>query len=62
MEEAPDIYFVGNQPHFGSRLYRTQTGHTILVVLIPSFASTGEVVLVQPSTLAVKRVQVGSVV
>lgn len=62
IEEAPDVYFIGNQPLFASRLYYGPDGHPILVVLVPNFASTGEMVLVQPSTLAVKVIKVDAVI
>jgi DNA polymerase delta subunit 2 len=62
IEEAPDVYFIGNQDHFDSQLYECADGHSILVVLIPRFCTTGQVILIQPNTLAVKKIQIGTVV
>ncbi|UZJ57503.1 hypothetical protein CBS101457_006823 [Exobasidium rhododendri] len=62
IEEAPDVYFIGNQERFATRLYECSDGHSIRVVLLPNFAASGEVMLVQPSTLAIKKVQIASVI
>lgn len=59
IEAAPDVYFIGNQDRFATRLYRSSDGHQIRVVLVPQFSLTGCVVLVNPKTLACKLVEVG---
>lgn len=67
--QTPDIYVVGNQPAFATKLVDEQ-GDTDVederrgpkkcrIVLLPSFRQTGMLVLVNLRTLAVKRVQFG---
>lgn len=59
IESAPDVYFVGNQDKFSTRLYHGTNGHKIRVILLPKFSTTGSVVLVNTKTLAIKHVNVG---
>jgi len=49
--DTPHIYFAGNQPAYGSTMVR-RGGCATRVVLVPSFAATGTVVLVNLETLA----------
>lgn len=66
LRQTPDIYIVGGQKRFGTRLIterradakeRGISGAKCRVILIPGFASTGILVLVNLRTLAVKRVK-----
>ncbi|KAE8212038.1 hypothetical protein CF319_g9293 [Tilletia indica] len=60
IREAPDIYFVGNQPSFATTTYENLEGHQTRVVLLPRFSQTGDVVLVTLRTLECELVNVGS--
>jgi DNA polymerase delta subunit 2 len=53
--ETPHVYFAGNQPTFASRLVH-RGGTATRVVLVPTFASTGTLVLVELHTLAVHTI------
>jgi len=53
VERAPAVYFVGNQPQFGTRVVEAN-GHRTRLVTLPSFAATGMVVLVDLATLEVE--------
>lgn len=52
---APDLYVVGNQAQYETATLETRTPdgspHTIRVVLVPEFATSHEVVLVNMATL-----------
>ena len=48
----PHVLFAGNQPAYGSTLLRDAGGAVTRLVLVPSFATTGTVVLVNLQTLA----------
>ncbi|KAK0528350.1 DNA polymerase delta small subunit Cdc1 [Tilletia horrida] len=60
IRDAPDVYFVGNQPTFGTMLYESPDGHQTRVVLLPRFSQTGDVVLVNLRTLETELVNVGT--
>ncbi|GJE86843.1 DNA polymerase subunit delta-2 [Phanerochaete sordida] len=56
---APDVYVVGNQPAFKTRLVRAARGEgpaRTRIVLVPPFKTTGTVVLVNLRTLGVRTV------
>lgn len=57
IKESPHVYFVGNQPAFGTALLKHDegSGETRLVAL-PKFAATGEAVLVDLETLDARTV------
>jgi DNA polymerase delta subunit 2 len=59
MNMLPDLYIVGNQPQFATKLVVGDSGHEgrCRVVLVPKFVESGTLVLVNLSTLAVKTVQ-----
>ena len=66
--ESPDIYIVGGQKHFGTKMVTShpdslkQKGKPptrCRIILVPSFARTGTLVLVNLRTLAVKCVNFG---
>lgn len=63
MHETPDIYLIGNQPAFKTKLVVERTtekdgesSKRCRVVLIPKFRQSGVVVLVNLRTLQVKTV------
>ena len=49
--QPPNVLFAGNQPEFATELITTGEGVNIRVILVPDFAKTGSVVLVNLSTL-----------
>ena len=55
LENTPDLYIVGNQPAFGTRMVSDDHARC-RIVLVPSFRKTGTVVLVNLRTLDVKTV------
>jgi len=65
IKETPDIYLVGGQKKFGTKLVtdrredskkKVKPATKCRIILVPSFALTGALVLVNLRTLAVKRV------
>lgn len=61
LRAAPHLYVVGNQAHFASTTHAVRHGdatHTVRVVLVPRFAATHEVVLVNMATLEPRVVAV----
>ena len=68
MVQTPDIYVVGNQPEFATKLVEEagdpraddeadRTPKRCRVVLLPKFRESGTLVLVNMRTLAVQKVQ-----
>lgn len=61
--ETPDVYIIGNQPRFQTRMVTEEPDESgngekrCRVVLVPGFAETGVLVLVNLRTLGVKCVQ-----
>ncbi|OAD04111.1 hypothetical protein MUCCIDRAFT_155525 [Mucor lusitanicus CBS 277.49] len=51
IEKTPHVYFIGNQPQFEDSLLNGPNGQKVRVILVPSFAETGIMVLVNLSTL-----------
>lgn len=58
MKTSPHLYFVGNQPEFGTRVIHGLDGQTVRLVTVPSFAKTKEIVLVDAETLEVTKVKI----
>ena len=58
LEKCPEVYFVGNQPRFETRLIEGSKGQRCRMVAVPKFAETGEVVLVDLKTLACEVVKI----
>ncbi|KAI8336635.1 DNA polymerase alpha/epsilon subunit B-domain-containing protein [Chlamydoabsidia padenii] len=54
LKECPHIYFIGNQPQFETRLVEGPNKQKVRVVLVPSFAHTGDIALINLSTLECK--------
>ncbi|KAI1809071.1 DNA polymerase alpha/epsilon subunit B-domain-containing protein [Poronia punctata] len=55
---CPHLYFVGCQPKFGTKLIHGENGQTVRLIAVPSFSSTGEIVLVDAETLDVSKVTI----
>ncbi|KAK6529103.1 hypothetical protein TWF694_004319 [Orbilia ellipsospora] len=51
IDACPHVYFVGNQPEFGTRLVQGTNDQVIRLITIPKFAETGELVLVDLDSL-----------
>ncbi|KAJ7734948.1 DNA polymerase alpha/epsilon subunit B-domain-containing protein [Mycena maculata] len=65
ISETPDLYVVGGQQQFGTKMvvesdkYTGKTQKRCRIVLVPRFADTGILVLVNMRTMAVKCVKFG---
>jgi DNA polymerase delta subunit 2 len=57
MAQTPHVYFIGNQPRFETTVVEQDDGQRTRVILLPKFIDSGEVILLNPVTLAVKSVQ-----
>jgi DNA polymerase delta subunit 2 len=60
MRACPHLYFVGNQAAFGTRVITGDQGQMVRLVLVPRFAESKEVVLVDSETLDVTRVKIAA--
>ncbi|KAK3899495.1 DNA polymerase alpha/epsilon subunit B-domain-containing protein [Staphylotrichum tortipilum] len=58
MKESPHLYFVGSQDEFGTKVIEGPQGQMVRLVLVPSFATTREIVLVDTETLDVSKVKI----
>ncbi|KAJ3016044.1 UNVERIFIED_CONTAM: DNA polymerase delta subunit 2 [Siphonaria sp. JEL0065] len=56
IETHPDVYFMGNQPEFGTKLVTGSRGEKTRIVLVPSFAETKTIALVNLRTLECRKV------
>ncbi|EKM55715.1 uncharacterized protein PHACADRAFT_173871 [Phanerochaete carnosa HHB-10118-sp] len=58
LTETPDLYIVGNQPEFGTKMVRAteESEGRCRIVLVPQFKHSGTVVLVNLRTLSVRTV------
>ena len=57
LSECPHVYFVGNQPEFGSATIVGDEGQKVTLFTIPKFKETGELVLLNTDDLSVEVVQ-----
>lgn len=58
LQACPHLYFVGNQPEFGTRVIHGPEGQSVRLVAVPSFTETKEIVLVDMETLDVTKVKI----
>ncbi|KAM3465259.1 hypothetical protein NHJ6243_001815 [Beauveria neobassiana] len=58
LKACPHLYFVGNQPEFGTRVIDGPDGQSVRLVAVPSFAASKEIVLVDMETLEVTKVKI----
>lgn len=58
LDETPHLYFAGNQPHGGSRRVKLNDIE-VQVVSVPKFSDSGEIVLVDCTTLETRTVKFG---
>ena len=70
LEETPHIFFAGNQPEYATRLVHGtydigvanlgDDGQKVRIICLPRFSKTGEIVLVNLSTLESELVRFSS--
>ncbi|KAL7004740.1 DNA polymerase delta small subunit Cdc1 [Cystobasidiomycetes sp. EMM_F5] len=62
LTQTPDVYFIGNQPQYESRLVASEADENVRsrVVLVPKFYETGQIVLLNCRSLECKVVEFGS--
>ncbi|KAF5631270.1 DNA polymerase delta subunit 2 [Fusarium sp. NRRL 52700] len=60
MQTCPHLYFVGNQPHFSTKVIHGPEGQSVRLVTVPSFAEKKELVLIDTETLEVERVKISA--
>lgn len=61
LKECPHIYLAGNREKFESRVVEGPAGQQVLLLGVPKYSETGQVVLVDMETLEVEIVEVGVV-
>ena len=54
LKECPHVFFVGNQPKYEKTVIEGPTGQSVLLLAIPVFRDTGEIVLLDTNTLEVE--------
>lgn len=54
---CPHVYFVGNQERFGTSVVEGPEGQKVRCIAVPKFAETGEIVVVDLTTLEVEVVR-----
>ncbi|GME24627.1 DNA polymerase delta subunit 2 [Neofusicoccum parvum] len=59
--DCPHVYFAGNQPAFGTRIIEGPAGQEVVLIALPRFKETGQVVLVDSETREVEVIEVGLV-
>ncbi|KAI9305083.1 DNA polymerase alpha/epsilon subunit B-domain-containing protein, partial [Cunninghamella echinulata] len=58
IKQCPQVYFIGNQPQFETSIVHGADGQKARIILVPSFAETGIIVLLNLSTLECSTVQI----
>jgi DNA polymerase delta subunit 2 len=58
IKTSPHLYFVGNQPEFGTKTIKGPEDRSVRLIAVPSFAKSREIVLVDTETLDVSRVRI----
>ncbi|PSN60656.1 DNA polymeras-like protein subunit delta-2 [Corynespora cassiicola Philippines] len=61
LRNCPHIYFAGNQKEFKKSVIEGPQGQRVLLVSVPKFKETGEIVVVDFETMEVEVVEVGFV-
>ncbi|KZV94084.1 hypothetical protein EXIGLDRAFT_673445 [Exidia glandulosa HHB12029] len=56
LDASPHVYVIGNQPTFATELVQDENGLPIRIVLLPSFAQTGTMVMLDTETLDVRPI------
>ncbi|EHA56641.1 hypothetical protein MCOR27_004386 [Pyricularia oryzae] len=60
MNQCPHLYFVGNQPEFGTKTITGTEGQEVRLITVPTFSASRELVLVDNETLEVTRVKISA--
>ncbi|KAG0016954.1 hypothetical protein BGZ80_008744 [Entomortierella chlamydospora] len=60
MKQTPHIYFIGNQDKFATELVTGRGGHQTRIVMLPAFATTGTIALVNLRTLDCHSVSIST--
>ncbi len=60
MKSCPHLYFVGCQPEFGTKIIQGPDGQMTRLITVPSFAKTGEILLLDTETLDVTKVEISA--
>ncbi|CDS05496.1 hypothetical protein LRAMOSA08024 [Lichtheimia ramosa] len=58
VDQSPHVFFVGNQSKFEHSLIEGADGQKIRVIMVPSFAKTGSIVLLNLSNLDCTEIQI----
>ncbi|PVH96512.1 DNA polymeras-like protein subunit delta-2 [Periconia macrospinosa] len=61
LKVCPHVYFSGNMDKFGKRVIEGPGGQKVLLVAVPKFKETGQIVLVDMESLEVELVEIGVV-
>ncbi|KAI9809848.1 MAG: hypothetical protein M1825_000281 [Sarcosagium campestre] len=57
LTECPHVFFVGNQPRFGTTVIHGPAGQQVRLIAVPKFKETGELVLLDLDTLKIELVR-----
>jgi DNA polymerase delta subunit 2 len=57
IRDCPHVYFVGNQPSFGTAVIAGPLGQEVRLIAVPKFIEEGIVVLLDSETLEVECVK-----
>ncbi|KAK6462528.1 DNA polymerase delta small subunit [Scheffersomyces coipomensis] len=57
-KETPHVYFVGNQPKFGSEWYKYDDDKFVRLISIPKFSETGEIILLDLDNLQTEVIKI----
>jgi DNA polymerase delta subunit 2 len=57
IRDCPHVYFVGNQPSFGTAVIAGPLGQGVRLIAVPKFSEEGIVVLLDSETLEVECVK-----
>ena len=57
LKDCPHVFFVGNQPKFEKAVIEGPTGQSVVLLAIPVYRDTGEVVLLDTNTLETEIVR-----
>lgn len=56
IRESPHVFFVGNQPGFGTTVIEGPAGQQVRLIAVPAFKETGTLVLLDAETLEAETV------
>jgi DNA polymerase delta subunit 2 len=61
VRDCPHIYFAGSQPKFAKKIIQGPADQEVLLLSIPKFKETGQIVVLDMETLGVELVEIGIV-